>query len=298
MTTIWVSLNERLAAEWDVLAAATPGSVVHRWGREYPALAGVSRLSDVPGLVGPESDFQTRDAVLLALVSLTQDGSELAGRTVLHLLRPGLSRLMGDLARVMTRIRSRHTPVEVGEILLGVFWEVLATYPVQARPSRVAANLIRDTRMVLLRGHGRRSAEPGLVAAGYEQAEVVTDYLELLDRCPPVMETAADHVYFAAGEGGAAVLEALLGWAVAGGVLTDDEAGLLLDICGPEPTGRDLYAYAAAAQARDLTVPAARQRVSRAVRRLRAATAAHAMDLYAPEEWPTASCHTSAPAMT
>src|SRR5262249_3045407 len=79
-----------------------------------------------------------KDAVLLALL-VRAPQEQLAGRVVLQAMLPGLKSLSGRLARSVVSFE------ELWQILLACLWERIVTYPVDRRPSRVAANMLRDT---------------------------------------------------------------------------------------------------------------------------------------------------------
>src|SRR5207237_7985290 len=79
-----------------------------------------------------------KDAVLLALLVRAQQGP-LAGRMVLQAMLPGLKSLSARLGHSVLSFE------ELWQVLFVCLWERIVTYPVERRPSRVAANLLRDT---------------------------------------------------------------------------------------------------------------------------------------------------------
>lgn len=134
-----------------------------------------------------------RDRVFCALLRQAQR-DELAGLVLVEALLPGLKTHLGRIL------------VDAGEsdellaLLLKNTWEQIASYPLERRPSRVAANLLLDIRKQTLRelGQQRHFANQDPVA-----------------RCEPAAAVAAD-------------IEAPLRRAVAAGALSGNEAELVL----------------------------------------------------------------------
>ena len=164
---------------------------------------------------------------------------------------------------LQSRINSVSQSFDIGDQLLGALWEVIATYPVDARPTRVAQNLILDTRRVVLHGNGARSVAGGIAGAA-SRHETLTGGTPVDDTAttPPVDQTwiethALEEVV------------STLAWAVRQRVITPDDATLLTGMCtGPKPATAT-YAYDHAAQTQGITPDAARKRASRAITQLR-----------------------------
>lgn len=90
------SLAGRLNVEWAALAGAPASlAVVAAWAEARPVLAGAHSPEQLRSRIG-RADAETRDAVLLALLELAQDGDALAGRTVLQAM---LGKAVPTLAR-------------------------------------------------------------------------------------------------------------------------------------------------------------------------------------------------------
>ncbi|PZF81009.1 hypothetical protein [Jiangella anatolica] len=233
----------RLNDEWDRLCADGRAATVARWAAAEPALADCRDLGDVQTAV--TAGRLAADAVLLALLRLAHDGEPLAGRTVLQLM-------LGKAIRIAAGQAGRDSRECLEHAAVAALWTVIATYPTERRPVKVAANLAMDTLGIVSRelAHGRTEApsEPGTLAA-------------VLGAGP--------------GDDGAADLDLaeLLAWAVDAGAVSAADAGLLLDIYAPSP---GLEGGAAAAERAGLSWPAARQRASRAVRRIALAVQADA----------------------
>jgi hypothetical protein len=135
---------------------------LRRWSVRHHALAGFGDLDDV--LVG-RRDPDAAQAILLALARLAP-GDEVAARTLLQALLPGLVR--------MALTGFREDP-DAFEHMTALAWERIRTYP-QQRLGSVAANVIIDVRKRYLadRGDGRSVPTEDvqvLVRAGMPSAE-------------------------------------------------------------------------------------------------------------------------------
>jgi DNA-directed RNA polymerase specialized sigma24 family protein len=116
-----------LNAEWAGLCEERLDEV-QDWAGRHPSLAGCRELTDV--LVAVRGDA---DPVLSALLTESERGSELAGRTVLQAM-------LGKLVLMAARDRD----AEVDDYVAAM-WCRLSTYPLRERPGRIAANLALDT---------------------------------------------------------------------------------------------------------------------------------------------------------
>ncbi|SDT58515.1 hypothetical protein [Jiangella sp. DSM 45060] len=231
----------RLNDEWDRLRADGQPDAVARWAAAEPALAGCRRLADVEAAVATAAAGGARvasgsaDAVLIALLRLAHAGDALAGRTVLQLM-------LGKAIRIAAGHAGRDSREALEHAAVAALWTVIATYPTTRRPARVAANLAMDTLGVVSRelAHRRTEtpAEPDVLAS--------------------VAGTDADD---SAGTG----LTELLAWAVDAKAVSLADARLLLDIYAPAP---GVEGGAAAAERAGISWAAARQRASRAARRI------------------------------
>jgi hypothetical protein len=132
-------LIERLEAEWPLLAAGPLQQRLRLWAEQEPALTGFATpkqlLRQLRSLRGRP---RAEDAILAALVRQAQ-ADPLAARVVLQALLPGLKALAG---RLLLDAGERD---ELWSALLAHCWERIRSYPLERRPTRVAANVLLDT---------------------------------------------------------------------------------------------------------------------------------------------------------
>lgn len=247
------NLVGRLNLEWARLSVAPQSmACVAGWGRASRALDGAESLDAVLSRIW-QADVTARDEVLLALLELSQDGDQLAGRTVLQAM---LGKAVRVAACAADRPDVRGDQEEALACAVGSLWLVIATYPVARRRSRVAANLALDTVALVQRGHTgsshfRRTYPETPFADVRTVGESTRHDLEPEDRRgPPDAE-----------------LFSLLAWAVRTSVLTLDEAQLLIRVYTVDEQGRPGNARGIAQQ-EGLTWPALRQRCHRLARRV------------------------------
>lgn len=251
------SLASQLNLEWRRLCQAPASNVaLARWSALHPVLAGYHDLPDLLCAVAREP--ASRDALLLALLELARAGERLAGRVVLQAM-------LGKAVRLATSIASRPDVLgdrqEAQAAAVAALWQVIATYPLAARPRRVAANLALDTLALMQRGHTGSSHH---IRTFPEQP--VADPSHLLH--------GASHAAGVDQPGGPvdAELLVLLAWSVREGVLTLAEARLLARVYGCDASSVPAKTVAAEL---GVSWPALRQRCHRLARRVgRAAVAA------------------------
>jgi hypothetical protein len=173
------------------------------------------------------------DAVLLALLRRGQAGDALALRSVFQLM-------LGKAVRIAATHAGRDSRPALEQAAVTALWTVVASYPVARRPVKVAANIAMDTLRLTVDelAHQRHESPAG-----------------------------DEHLHPAAGTDPPPDLELfeLLAWAVGNGTVSHEEATLLVDIYAP-PAGRP--GGKAAAERHGLSWAAARQRASRATRRI------------------------------
>ncbi|MBB5789865.1 hypothetical protein [Jiangella mangrovi] len=223
------------------------GQLNAEWARlcAAPASAHAVARWRIPSVTAPaDLELAVRrdaDGVLLALLRRGQDGDALALRSVFQLM-------LGKAVRIAATHAGRDSRAALEQAAVTALWTVVASYPVARRPVKVAANIAMDTlRLTVDELAHQRHETP----AGPEDLHpaAATD-------SPPDLE-----------------LFELLAWAVGNGTVTHDEATLLVDIYAP-PAGRP--GGKAAAERHGLTWAAARQRASRATRRIADAVRADA----------------------
>ena len=248
-----------LNAEWRELApAAAPGE----WAASEPALGAFRTVGEVVDAVAGRG----QDDALRAVLKLARDGDRLAARTVLQamlgaavrLARRTLGHAQGDFEESLSRA-------------VGALWQVIREYPVERRTCRPADGISLDV-LAILTGAGRPRVQEvagGLAAElGDVRAEEGEDggvrglfwaqtRLRVADACSDEQ------------------LVLLLAWGVRTGVLSRDDARLLLRLHSPAQPGGSVSCREVADEL-GLAHPAVRQRASRATRRLAAAVAEQA----------------------
>jgi DNA-directed RNA polymerase specialized sigma24 family protein len=187
----------RLEREW--LALSGPVSRrLPEWGAREPALARFRSPDELIRFLLRPGPWAARDAVLAALVAQARL-EPLAARVVLAALLPGLKRIAEE---VILDARDRD---ELWQLLLACVWERIRQYPLERRPSRIAANLLLDARRRALDAFTR---ERGLRARPAPAAPPPAP--------APPEATSGD-------------VEVLLARAVRGGALSREEARLILE---------------------------------------------------------------------
>lgn len=242
------AMARALEAEWEQITDHTPATLLTRWAHREPVLVGLTSPQAIVDQVHTCTTYETRDQTLLALIRLSQAGQQLAGRIVLQCLLPSL---LGWSQRPFARSKGP-VPFESREqarhSMIAAFWQALATYPLH-RSQKVASNLMWCTVHVL--DDERDSAL---------DHEVPTDTLPH-DEPAPTDPTDYD-------------VDELIGWTQQRGTITADEATMLRMLY----TG-DGSTYEAITTTYQITYATARQRVSRARKRMIADLHAHHPDI-------------------
>ncbi|RIQ20148.1 RNA polymerase sigma factor [Jiangella rhizosphaerae] len=241
-----VLVTDQLNAEWRRLGARP---IPKRW--TLPGLAGCAVLADAADVIGRTRRHQPAfaDGLLIGLLDQrTARDDHLAGRLVLQVMlgravnlarrahRFGVAGVRGDLPQLTAAA-------------VAALWHAIATYPVDRRRHKVAVNLCMDT----LR-HFNLALE--------DDAPDLVD-TAVLDTAEPVFHHAP-----------APVVEvfATLTWGIGKGIITADDAELLVRVYCPLP-GQHGGAHVVAREL-GLSPAAVRQRCSRAIQRLSAAVQA------------------------
>ena len=189
------------------------GAVWARWVQAEPALSEVVDLNALHVLRGRDAD-----APLGALVRLAaQDGGDdqLAAIAVVHQLAGGVKRLTISL---------RDLSDDIEAVVVGALWAEIRSFPWRRRTRAFAASLMYDTRAavmaVLLPGRTRRGDDPLVLMdpLGSLADCVVGSSASWRSNRPPSCEQSAVE------------LVELLDWALAGGVIDREDAGLLLEL--------------------------------------------------------------------
>src|SRR5918994_1828829 len=187
----------RLEREWLALSRSIAVRLPE-WGARERVLARFDSADELIRFLLRPGPWAARDAVLAALLAQART-EPLAARVVLAALLPGLKRIA---EQVILDARDRE---ELWQLLLACAWERIRRYPLERRPSRIAANLLLDTRRRALDSFTR---ERGLRARPVSTAPPA----------PAPSEAAA---------GGD--VEVLLARAVRAGALSREEARLVLE---------------------------------------------------------------------
>lgn len=235
----------------------TPGTRTHiqRWALTCDLITGCRTLYEIRQVVrrhDAEGNREAVDEILRFLLQAGADGDQLAYRCLFD--------MFANLAIYVSFGESRRQLFsfdELREDAMYALWETIATYPLQRRPTKVAANL----KMEIVKRLSRSSRDRSTV----RNAEVPTEVTDT------TLATSGSLVYRKGGgsTGGApagAVDEILevIAWGLDAGAITQDHAALLTRVyC----TGDSRQA----AYEEGLSWPALRQRCSRATRALAAA---------------------------
>lgn len=254
-------------------------SNLRKWAKTQPALAGVTSLPDLLDTID-SAGASRADEILLALIQLTHDGQQLAGKVVLQAMLPKLSRMAATSTMNASDANSMEERQQIG---VGVFWDVLATYPIDRRPQRVAGNLALDT-LHRLTETTRALAEerpvdmtPGWRSPHANGAETrhrdwFAGEIASGTHTDPTSDIVAAEIGDTPDPDGS--LLSCVTWGVDVGAISRDEAATLVRVYAPLP-GEDGGHQVIAAQL-GITEPALRARCSRATRRLATAVREHA----------------------
>lgn len=247
------ALFRHLVVEWVSLnALPSSAAAVHKWGRLEPVLTGYRVPANLVDAVDA-APADGKDEILGALIRLFQAGHQLAGRVVLQ-------SMLIKLGRITLRTRGTSSDNAWAEdrrhIAVAEFWDVLANYPLERRPRKIAANLALDTlHRITGETRGQQPARP------VDPTEIPDEHSGRLMATAPADPSRI----------GLSVdddLVQVVSWAVSRDVITREDAELLVQVYLPEP---GTSGTAAAAARRGLTDAAIRQRCSRARKLLVAA---------------------------
>ena len=144
---------EALEREWPHLLPSL-NARFPAWRMREPVVAAFPTAPLLLRALRSQRDRLLEDAILLALLREARQ-DRLAGWLVVQALLPGLKRAAG---RILFQAGERD---ELWSLLLGNLWERIASYPLERRPRRVAANLLLDTIHGTLTalGRARRTAQ-------------------------------------------------------------------------------------------------------------------------------------------
>jgi hypothetical protein len=165
---------DQLDDEWTALRRSLTGRrAVAAWADD-PTLGNFMDLDAVVEGIQRRGQPEGSDRILLALLRRA-DSDNVAARTVLQALMPGLKALMATY-------RWSGSREDVATAVIEAAFERIRHYPCQRRPARVAANLLHDTRQTLWRDARRERRLP--IAS-----EPLTDRIR--ERPTPLPDTTA-----------------------------------------------------------------------------------------------------------
>lgn len=237
---------EQLDREWRQLSSGRLRLKLREWAEHEPALAPFADPATLIRFLRRPGPWAARDALLRALLFRARV-DPLAGRVVLEAVLPGLKRVA---ERVILDARDRD---ELWALLLACAWEQIRTYPLERRPSRIAANLLLDTRRKtldeFLRERARTRFRPDDVKAPRARRGAAQQ------ESPAALPSTTPSRPQAQGD-----VDALLHSAVEAGAISSEEAEL---IARTRIDGFALHELAAAAQVAYHTLNVRRIRAER-----------------------------------
>ena len=250
------SIFAELADDWTRLCRRTPlARQVRRWAEAEPALAAAASPHDLLARID-HADQSVTDDMLIALIRLTQDGQQLAGRVLLQAMLP-------KLARISRSFRQAHgadlrAPRERQHLAVAAFWEVLHSYPAGRRHRTVAGNLALETLHLLTQD--LRKQAPDLPLDLEDEPDLHShNVVGVAESTQPGVQDVGSGITAEAD------LIDVVTWGVEVHAITGEEAALLVRVYLPDPA---LAGSAAIAEHLGTTPAAVRQRCSRARRRL------------------------------
>lgn len=241
-----------LEEEWHQLGPTSPAELM-AWRKQPGPLCAARDLEHALAII-----WASPDASLATLIAAAQSGDQLAGRVIVQAFLPRARRLVAKVGKT-----APHLYAEAALNAVEALWELIATYPLDRRPQRIASNIALDLlkRISNDRYKGRDlwskdgANRPLLsIERPRECASDAAEYLPELDEAatmPSVDDELAD----------------LLQLATATGVITTDQADLLrayyatgqtsAEIAGSLGIAQTALRHRAEAARRALTVHAA-----------------------------------------
>jgi hypothetical protein len=240
----WPALEERVerSGRWS------------SWVATEPVLASVNGLDEVVAIVEDRGDRVRADALLAALVRLgALDGGNDhdAAQAVALLLFNGAGRLARQLSSLSDNI---------DEMVAGQVWVQIREFPSRRRRRAISQNILMDARRAVLRDLGVETAKRrrGIVV-------ILVDTMAVGAAIDASLRAVVDHGP-GVGLDDELTLLAVLEWAIGKGVVTDQDAAILLELASVEVAGTVRGLNSAA----EIRVVAARHGVNeRTVRRSR-----------------------------
>lgn len=209
------SLGSQLDQEWAQLAASAASvRMLRRWKITEPVLTAYSDLDQVRDAVWANQDV---NEIIAGLLRLFQAGRQLAGRVLLQICLPMLTRQSVTIGR-----RARTTEMwqqDRLQLVIAEFWSVLEEYPVGREHRRQA--LLRNLRLETLHR----------VTSSYSTEVEPSEVLSLSDGMEEVLADGGaefdEDVVSSTTVGAEDDLLRVLSWAIGRQVITGDEAQML-----------------------------------------------------------------------
>lgn len=215
----WATLTERVerTGRWT------------SWVAAEPVLADLGGLDEVMAMAQDRAAPSRANALLAALVRLgaADGGNDLeAAQAVALLLSKGTARLGRQL---------RNLSKDIDEMVVGQVWLQIREFPWRQRRRAIAQNILMDARRAVLRDLGvdTRKSSKGVVVVLVDTASVRA----ATDRGSLVMAPSGGFLVGhdpGAGLGDEPTLLGVLQWATGNGVVTDEDAGVLLELAALE----------------------------------------------------------------
>lgn len=241
----------QLNIEWNVLLSdRQANAVVGEWAVSDPALTGLTSLELIQEAAGDRSDQARADAIFAALIVRAGGGgpgAALAARTLTQMMLPKAILIARTCAREL------NDNEEQLQLAICALYDAIRSFPARRRKTHIAAHLAWDTHHAVRR------------AAGYRAAEIAHDCTHQWEQPEQDANPSEE-------------LARLLAWAIAQQVITPLDARLLAARYGSEDPSRATWKtignLTLVAAETGLSMVAARQRCSRATRKLARAVAA------------------------
>jgi DNA-directed RNA polymerase specialized sigma24 family protein len=147
----------QLEQEWEVLTRRELARALPAWAIREPSLRRFDSPSTLLRFLHTSESCET-DVPLRALLAIART-DRLAGRFLLQALLPGLKTQLRRIAHSHARYD------ELWELLLFYAWEAICGYPLETRPTRVAANLLLQVLHDASREFHRARRQPHLQPA-------------------------------------------------------------------------------------------------------------------------------------
>lgn len=173
------TIFDHLDHEWATLAATGPSTAaLRRWATTHPLLRAHADLDALVRHINRRHNPAASDHTLADLITIAADDT-LAARTALQAMLPGLKAVAATLIRF-------EQLDEIAATLTATCWQRIRQYPIRRRPSKIALNLLYDTRH-----HTIRQLRTELEVADSSAADEVADTTDPRSSFEEVIERLA-----------------------------------------------------------------------------------------------------------